>query len=1230
MITTQNLEELLVTIGYKKRNSIYEKKYSEFDCSIFVDFEKKEIIYPEDKGLKITRKTTCNFSEPENFVVLECITRLMDKGYRPEHIELEKEWPLGHERKSGFADILVKNIDNKTLFIIECKTFGPEYKKELNNMNQDGGQLFSYWQQEKNCSWLILYSSTINEGKIEYVTTSICCLDDNNMIANYERDNSIKLYRNAKTTEELFSVWDETYDKLPSGDVVFRDDSVAYQIGRKPLRKKDLKDFSENDKIVNTFEEILRHNNVSDKENAFNRLIALFICKLVDEIQKQNDDIVEFQYKVGTDTYESLQDRLQKLHKEGMEKFMKEDIFYVSDDYAEKLVQQYTHQNRKNMIAELKKTLRILKFYTNNDFAFKDVHNEELFFQNGKVVKEVVQLFENYRIIGSSNLQMLGDMFEQLLNKGFKQNEGQFFTPLPIGRFMWESLPLKEYVRECSDNEIPKILDFACGAGHFLTEAYDVINDTSQELFDECLEKNWPEKKLFGIEKDYRLARVSKISLFMHGAGAGNIIFGDGLENYSNKGIIPNTFDIVIANPPYSVEAFKQHLKLKENKLEILDKISNTGKEIETLFVERLAQLIKPKGLAAIILPSSILNKDNESFVAARESILKNFNVKAIVQMGGKTFGATQTTTVILFLSKFSEPPKRCDQVLDSVDAIFNPNAENKEFWEDNDILIGYLNKIGVDSDQYIEFIKETKHYKDWNTNLYFSQYIKFFEKQQTVKQKKNTKTFKKLPIEQQNTELDTLFYEYVKSIERNKIEYFAYVYNQLTLIVKAPKANKEQVKFLGYSWSNRKGQEGIQLERNGGLLYDINERFGSGSISSLIRNNFLGSVKGEENLSKYYNYKPLHELIDFNNVEFKKVIKTTGYRIKKPKKDYDIVYLSNDNKFKLVLGNRVVADEQLIENGKIPVYSANVFKPFGYINDEILEDYSKDSIIWGIDGDWMVNIIPKDTKFYPTDHCGVMTIKEEDILPKYMKYALEAEGEIEGFSRSNRASIQRIAALSIYVPNKQTQKQIIQKIEKVDTKIAEENKKLENVENEIIKKFDKNFSNYNPSVKLEDYYSVEKGTSITEKKTKPGNVPVVGGGVSFSYYHNLSNREAGIVTVSASGANAGYVNYWNIPIFASDCNTINTKDKNKFVNEFVYVYLKKNQQTIFEMQKGMGQPHVYDYDINPIEIPKPPITKQNEFAEFVKEKEIEVYKAQQSLLKLKESKKELMEKYFK
>ena len=101
----------------------------------------------------------------------------------------------------------------------------------------------------------------------------------------------------------------------------------------------------------------------------------------------------------------------------------------------------------------------------------------------------------------------------------------------------------------------------------------------------------------------------------MHGAGDGNIIFGDGLENYPDKEITPKSFDILVANPPYSVKAFKPHLKLTNNQLDILDKISNDGSEIETLFVERISQLPKPNGVAAVILPSSILNKENESLL---------------------------------------------------------------------------------------------------------------------------------------------------------------------------------------------------------------------------------------------------------------------------------------------------------------------------------------------------------------------------------------------------------------------------------------------------------------------------------------------------------------------------------------------------------------------------------------------------------------------------------------
>ena len=112
--------------------------------------------------------------------------------------------------------------------------------------------------------------------------------------------------------------------------------------------------------------------------------------------------------------------------------------------------------------------------------------------------------------------------------------------------------------------------DYACGAGHFLTEGFEAVEVCANAINNsENSSNQWVEKKIFGIEKDYRLARVSKISMFMHGAGDGNIIFGDGLENYPDKEITPKSFDILVANPPYSVKAFKPHLKLSNNQLDI-------------------------------------------------------------------------------------------------------------------------------------------------------------------------------------------------------------------------------------------------------------------------------------------------------------------------------------------------------------------------------------------------------------------------------------------------------------------------------------------------------------------------------------------------------------------------------------------------------------------------------------------------------------------------------------
>ena len=89
MITKTNLKDVLRTLGFKAQGDVFQKSIGEADLK--VDFRSGEIIYPEYRGLKVNERQTCNFSRNENFVVFECVHRLLEKGYKPEHLELETQ-----------------------------------------------------------------------------------------------------------------------------------------------------------------------------------------------------------------------------------------------------------------------------------------------------------------------------------------------------------------------------------------------------------------------------------------------------------------------------------------------------------------------------------------------------------------------------------------------------------------------------------------------------------------------------------------------------------------------------------------------------------------------------------------------------------------------------------------------------------------------------------------------------------------------------------------------------------------------------------------------------------------------------------------------------------------------------------------------------------------------------------------------------------------------------------
>lgn len=667
------------TIGYKLKSGvseeIYEKSYTLLDGSkytITLNFSIDGGYIDYGKDIQKGRGTTCNFHQAENAVVLECVDRLLEKGYRPSCIELEHVFSTGHggSGSGNYLDILIKREDGTSYMMIECKVFGKDYEKEykalINNDNstpKKANQLISYFDKDKNADVVILYTSQVKENEIEKCASII--FTEN--------------LKDCKNSTEVFEKW----SKEPLSFGVFEKDILPYNC-RDFMYRGDLEPLTEklSGQIFHSFLEILRHNGISDKPNAFNKILNLFLCKIVDE-QKNADEHVELYWTSNT-TYKSMQKVLESLYKRGMSEFLRIETY---DEESDGIRQKLTLLGVPNdTINEVCTILDDTKLYKSSEFAFKDIYNEDTFYENAKVVKEIVQLIQPYQFRYGHKQQFLGVFFENLLATSIKQEVGQFFTPVPIAKFMISSFPLNEKLKEKVDNcknpnhtntLMPTAIDYSCGSGHFLTEFMDIVqqviddfdttkigNIATRKKFNIFQSKDpnsddkfaWVDDCIYGIEKDYRLVKTTKISTFMNGDGDANVIHADGLTafnegRFKNYELLqkPNQFDYVIANPPYSVSGFKN--ELTNTNFSGYKYLSDKSGEIECLFIERTAQLLKDGGLAAVVLPTAVIS-NNGIYEDARENIIKYFYIRAIAKMGKNTFMATNVETVILFLEK--------------------------------------------------------------------------------------------------------------------------------------------------------------------------------------------------------------------------------------------------------------------------------------------------------------------------------------------------------------------------------------------------------------------------------------------------------------------------------------------------------------------------------------------------------------------------------------------------
>lgn len=222
----------------------------------------------------------------------------------------------------------------------------------------------------------------------------------------------------------------------------------------------------------------------------------------------------------------------------------------------------------------------------------------------------------------------------------------------------------------------------------------------------------------------------------------------------------------------------------------------------------------------------------------------------------------------------------------------------------------------------------------------------------------------------------------------------------------------------------------------------------------------------------------------------------------------------------------------------------------------------------------------------------------------RFMKYCFdllqrECKQISQGTAQDN-LSWKKLSTIKFPVPSYEVQKRIANVLGTYDD-LIENNKKqiklLEEMAQRVYKEWfvDLHFPGYEDveivdgvpegwsNTQLDMVGKFIRGKTITKAGTVGGNVAVVAGGKEPAYYNNISNTEAPVITISASGANAGFVRMYYERVWASDCSYVD-KNNTDYIY-YLYCFLKNSKTRINNLQKGAAQPHVYAKDINAMEI---------------------------------------------
>lgn len=1325
MITKDNIQKVLLDLKFFSNHGVYTRHFGSagegFDLEY--NYNTGKFIYPE--GLQADRNTTQEDYQKESYVVFVCVAQLFERGYLPQYIKLEGRNYAGTDM--GYCDILVSDNNGEPYLIIECKKADidkkeDEFRKHWARTMRDGDQLFRYFNTYRKAQYLCMYAADCPEyrknGEKIYrleINYHVISLVDNEEYL--QTDNKLHSFLEMREqqggSEDFFNVWKQTYKQDFTTRGLFEEGIDAFNIGKKSYGVNDLKTIDEYslDKKYNEFALILRKHTISSHENAFDKLVNLFLAKIIDE--RYHSDELQLLWKgAAYDDYFSLQDRLINLYKRGMKEFFDDEVASVENAEIENAFKFLTSKADEARDT-IKRYFRKLKYFNNNPFAFLDVHNEQLFYKNAVILKDTISMLQDIYLTKNTDNQFLGDLFEGFLNRGVHQSEGQFFTPIPIVRFLVSSLPLRQILE---GGEIPKVIDYACGAGHFLTEYARQIKPIVEELahLENIYDKRAKEERLIsvlreyyeqivGIEKDYRLSKVSQVAAFMYGMDGIHIHYGDGLQEMS--GIQDHTFSVLVANPPYSVSGFLETLPEEDRERYTLNNyISNIEKNnsIETFFIERAAQLLKSGGVAAIVLPASVLSGTG-LYMYTREILLKNFDVVGICCFDKKTFGQTSTRTITLFLRRKDLEPDFAKHLDNRIESWFTGNTSDDTYYKDSDKINSYIERMGYKKEDYRKFLNgeltesfmESEMVKDYLKALNIKKQtsnansIGLNSRAKKVRDEAQkfikSRSYKDLTPAGKLQEELRFTLRFIREIEKEKLNYFLLAASnpQPVLLVQSPTDKDQEKSFLGYEWSNRKGDEGIHYLNTGKLKkassddedadddtirqikgvngistplfnpMDIND---VSKINSLVRANFnKENLELNEGISKFVSMGNLVDMMDFSRVIFTKEIKTS-FLTKQ--------IFFDDEKFEM---KALATIATFIQRGKNPVYGEEGIQVIksGQARGGIEFDFSKVYFATNYDsedkrilkkGDILINstgvgtagrvtLFDLNGKYAVDNHITILRTKN-GVDNLYVFYTLaygigfkNIEAMAAGTSGQIELSVSTIQNIKIPLPPIDIQKKIVEECEKIDQVVTKNKEMIREMQTNMeaiissleglrqplktIMCYGKERISYS-AITPETYVSTDNMEQNCEGIVPYNGTPNVNTIVAYQKGDILlSNIRPYLKKLWLANCNGGC---------SPDVLVLHNNRPAQVDSSFIYYSLRRQGFFDFIMSdiKGMKMPRGKKETIEKFEIILPSLDKQKEVVEKMSKIDEEISKAKQYVANAYSAKQAILDKYLK